>query len=339
VHENRTSGSTGEPVIVKRTAVCQLFWLANTMREYFWHERDFSWRFTAIRPQFTQYAVRPNWGQPANLLFETGPGQSIPITTDIVQQVAWIKEFDPHVLLVYPNVLDGILRHCRARAIRFRSLKLIRSISESLSPHLREEAASFFGVRIVDNYSSQEAGIIAVQCPDGDAYHVMAESVIVEVLDEKGRACAPGETGRVVVTDLHNFATPIVRYDIGDYAQVAPPCACGRGLPALKRIVGRERNLIRKPDGTRHYPLVGFAKFREVAPVVQYQVIQHDLERLEVRLVTEVPLTASQEEALRDIIVEALGYPFQIGFSYFPDRIPRGTNGKFDEFVCLVPGP
>ena len=57
----------------------------------------------------------------------------------------------------------------------------------------------------------------------------MAENLIVEIVDDKGAPCASGEIGRVIVTDLHNFATPLMRYDIGDYAEVAAPCLCGGG--------------------------------------------------------------------------------------------------------------
>jgi phenylacetate-coenzyme A ligase PaaK-like adenylate-forming protein len=62
----------------------------------------------------------------------------------------------------------------------------------------------------------------------------------VEVLDEEGRPCAPGETGRVVATSLNNFAMPLIRYETGDTAEVGAPCPCGRGLPVLTRIMGRD---------------------------------------------------------------------------------------------------
>ena len=110
---------------------------------------------------------------------------------------------------------------------------------------------------------------------------------------------ASAMTGRVIVTDLLNFATPLVRYDIRDYAEVGGACPCGRGLPTLKRILGRERNLVIKPDGTRNWPLVGFHQFRDIAPIQQYQFIQHDLETIEVRLVSEAPLSKAQEEQAR----------------------------------------
>ena len=65
--------------------------------------------------------------------------------------------------------------------------------------------------------------------------------MILEILDEAGRPCGPGETGRVVLTDLHNFATPLIRYEIGDYAEAAGPCPCGRGLPVATRLRGQRR--------------------------------------------------------------------------------------------------
>ncbi len=164
----------------------------------------------------------------------------------------------------------------------------------------------------------------------------MAESLIVEVVDECDAPCAAGKVGRLVVTDLHNFATPLVRYDIGDYAEVAGPCACGRGLPALKRILGRERNLILMPDGSRHWPLVGFALFRTVAPVLQYQLIQETRDSIEVRLVVGHALSGAEEDGLRQVIQGTLGHPFALRFSYFADRIPPGPNGKCEEFVCKI---
>src|SRR6185437_7693292 len=126
------------------------------------------------------------------------------------------SEFAPNVLVIYPNVLTALIAHLKQSAATLSSVKLIRSISETLSPELKVQAREFLGARVVDNYSSQEMGVIAVQCPDSELYHVMSESLIVEVLDENGHACREGESGRVVLTDLHNFATPVVRYDIGD---------------------------------------------------------------------------------------------------------------------------
>jgi phenylacetate-CoA ligase len=164
----------------------------------------------------------------------------------------------------------------------------------------------------------------------------MAEGVLAEVIADDGRPCQPGQIGRVTITDLHNFATPMVRYDIGDYAEVAPPCACGRGLPTWSRILGRDRNLIRMPDGTRHWPITGFPRCREFAPILQYQLVQHDYESIEARLVVERSLTTSEESALRRLFQTSAGHEFTVRFSYFCDRIPPLGSGKFEDFVSLV---
>ncbi|HEX2594658.1 MAG TPA: hypothetical protein VHL34_24350 [Rhizomicrobium sp.] len=331
-----TSGSTGEPVVVRRTAINALFWYALTMRELFWHQTPFSQRFTAIRATNSEYALLPDWSVPVNLFFETGPAQAIPITTDIATVVAQLRTFRPETLLVYPGVLAGIERQCRAEGRGIEELRLIRTIGETLPEAVRQACEETFGCAVIDNYSAQEVGTIAVQCPESDLYHVMDEALIVEVLDENDAPCAVGEAGRAVITDLRNAATPLFRYDIGDYVEVGPPCPCGRGLSTLARVAGRERNLIAMPDGTRHWPLVGYAQFRSVAPVLQFQIVQTELTKIEARLVTERALTASEENALRGVITKALGYPFEVSFAYFDGALPRSKTGKFEEFLSLV---
>ena len=336
VHDIRTSGSTGEPVVVRRTGWTDLYWYAHTMRDHLWHERDFSQRFSAVRPTLPRHLVMPDWGPPTSLLRRTGPAQAIPIATEIGQQVEWLAEFGPHVLLSFPSIVEAIARHCRQHGRRLRDLRRVKTIGETLSERVRGEIETELAVQVVDIYSSHEVGIIAVQCPDSDLYHVMSESLIVEILDADGRPAAEGEAGRIAITDLTNYATPILRYEIGDWAERGGLCRCGRGLPTIRRILGRERNLVVMPDGSRRYPLVGFMRFREVAPVLQYQFIQHALDRLEMRLVTEAPLSATQEAALAEIVGKALGFSFTLAFTYFPDRIPRAASGKFEEFICRI---
>jgi phenylacetate-CoA ligase len=334
INETRTSGSTGEPVVIRRTAVLNSLWMAITLRDHLWHRRDFGARLASIRAHLSRPVRQAGWGPPASLLHRTGSSEAMPITTDIARQAEWLQRFDPAYLLIYPNNLAALVRHCEQHEIRFPGLRQIRTIGETLPASLRQATHDILGVGIADVYSSQEIGYIALQCPESGQYHVMAEGVIVEVLNEDGRPCGDGEVGRMAVTDLHNLATPLVRYDIGDLAEVAGPCACGRGLPVLRRILGRERNLILLPDGSRHWPLVGFGRFREVAPIQQYQLIQHSREEVEVRLVAERGLTANEEAELGDVIRGALGHPFQLRFTYFESEIPRGPGGKFEEFVC-----
>lgn len=329
----QTSGSTGQNVVVRGTDLTQHFWNVLTIREHLWQKRDLEKTHAIIRvlenaPQGGQ--VHQNWGSPFNLIWHTGQSAVLNLLTDVKVQADWLRQVNPGYLLTYPSNLSALLELFKAAGERLPALAEVRTIGETLTPELRDNCRRVWGVPIVDIYSSQEAGYVALQCPDSDCYHIQAENLLVEILDESGSPCAPGEVGQVVVTTLHNFAAPLIRYVIGDYAEVAEPCRCGRGLPAIRRIMGRRRNLITLPDGKRFWPVFGVRKFRDIAPVRQYQVIQTAVDRLEVRLVVENPLVDEQEQRLRIIITDAVGYPMIITFTYM-DSI-RVSAGKHEEF-------
>ncbi|HET9385857.1 MAG TPA: hypothetical protein VFO67_11970 [Gemmatimonadales bacterium] len=334
--EARTSGSTGEPVVVRRTGVTAIFWNALAMRDLRWHRRHVSGRLCSIRANVSSPVQRDDWGPPASLLARTGPMLALPIAAEVARLVDWVVNFQPNMLVVYPSTLEAIAAYCRRRMIALPELRHVLTTGETLLPRIRVAAEETFDAVVADCYSSQEVGYLALECPVSGLYHVMAESLMVEVLREDGSRCRPGEIGRVTVTDLHNYATPLVRYDIGDCAEVAPPCRCGRGLPTWKRILGRQRNFILMPDGTRHWPVTGFLRCRDVAPVLQYQLVQEDRETIEARLVVERALSKAEEDGLRRLFQAAVGHPFALRLSYVDGRIPAGPSGKYEEFVCHV---
>jgi phenylacetate-CoA ligase len=244
-------------------------------------------------------------------MFATGPAQIIPITTPLAEQVKLLNTFQPEMLLVYPSNLRGLMDRWSDRGFELSSLTHIRTIGETLTDDLRGDVTELnSNISVLDGYSSEECGAIALQCPDASGYHVMSESLIVEILDNENQPCTPGDVGRVVITDLHNLASPIIRYDIGDYARAGETCSCGRGLVKLDNILGRQRNLVVKPNGDRHWPLVGFRNFATIAPIRQYQMVQETLERIVVRCVTDEPLLDTQKAALTDLIQTKLGYEF-----------------------------
>lgn len=336
IRESKTSGSTGEPVVVHRTAVSQFGWLAMALRDHLWHGADFSQSLAAVRANISTVTRLDSWGAPASLLYKTGPSLGIPITSSAEEQFRLLSDFQPASLLIYPSSLNALLEYMTEQGAKLDSLSRVRTIGETVTPALRDRVQTVFQAKLTDTYSSQEVGYMALQCPGSDLYHTMGETVIVEVLDEQNQPCAQGQVGRVVVTDLHNFATPLVRYVIGDYAEVGPPCPCGRGLSTLKRVLGRQRNLILMPDGSRHWPLVGFDRFRDIAPIRQYQLIQKSRKKIDVRLSVDRPLTKQEEKALTEHICASLGHPFKISYDYYSERLPTGPSGKFEEFLCQV---
>jgi phenylacetate-CoA ligase len=128
---------------------------------------------------------------------------------------------------------------------------------------------------------------------------------------------------------------PLIRYDTRDYAEAGEPCPCGRGLPTLRRVLGRKRNMLILPSGEKRWPLTGFTKYREVAPVRRYQLVQLDLETIEARLVSDRKLSESEEAALAGIMREWLGHPFRIRFVHL-EAFPSHPGGKFEDFISLL---
>jgi phenylacetate-CoA ligase len=337
--ENVTSGSTGEFLRIRRTRANQLVWLAMVLREHAWRGTDFSVPFTTVRAPSKGIQEFPDWGPPASWLFDTGPALSLPTKLPGQELFARIAAFRTGNLVIYPNALGTVVDAAQARGERLGTLKIIRTVGEMVSDHLRERTRAVLGLEIGDAYTCQEAGYVALQCSESGLYHLMAESLIVEVLRPDETPCGDGEIGRVVITDIHNHATPVIRYALGDHAEVAGPCPCGRGLPTVRRIVGRSRNLILLPTGDRVWPsLGGFGPqgYLKALPILQFQVRQTERDLLEVRLVTGRPLTVEEERLIVERTQGALGHPFRVEFRYFEDRLPLPDSGKFEDFICLV---
>jgi len=335
--ETRTSGSSGRPVRVLKTSLTELFWRALGLREHLWHRRDFGGKLAAIR-QGVPAGEGDGWGAVTGATLATGRSATLPVGTDVPAQLAWLEAQRPAYLLTHPTNLADLARHSLKRGFQPAGLREVRTRGEMLSQETRDLCREAWGVPVIDVYSANEVGYIALQCPDREHYHAQSEAILVEVLDEQGKACNPGEIGRIVVTLLHNFAMPIVRYEIGDYAEVGAPCSCGRGLPVLARIVGRVRNVLILANGERFWPSFATRDIDRIAPVRQCQFVQKDYQTVEARLVAESPLTAEQEEALRRHFLSRLPPGFTLKLVYY-DEIPRGAGGKFEYFISEVAAP
>lgn len=337
-----TSGSTGQPIRVSTTNLTQFLWNAFTLREHQWHDLDFGQKFAAIRylnqkeGGYPAGVTLPNWGPPDALLYQTGPCSVLNSkTTTVAQQWEWLTREQPAYLLTYPSILAELLRHSRESQHRPTGLREVRLFGEAIDDELRLLCHESWHVPISDTYSANETGPIAHQCPGHEHYHVQAENLLVEILNDRDQPCAPGEIGRVVLTTLHNFASPLIRYAIGDYAEAGAACPCGRGLPVLRRILGRVRNLLTLPTGEKRWPALGWGQLARIAPIVQYQLIQKTLHHIEARFVVREKVTTGQEEKMRAVLTESVGN-FEFTFLYL-NSIERSPAGKFEDFKSELP--
>ncbi|MEM7205366.1 MAG: AMP-binding protein [Planctomycetota bacterium] len=337
-----TSGATAEPVVVLSTDVTRFLWSACTIRDHLWHGRDFDRSLAVIRYARRGVAEPPDgksfadWRAPTHGITSTGPCHLLSIDSTVDEQAAWLRRVQPNYLLSYATVLRSLCEHFSRNGGAPTSLREVCSFGEIVEPDLRHHVERVFGVPLVDMYSAQEVGYIALQCPESTAYHVQAENVLVEVLDDDGHPCQPGEVGRVVVTTLHNFASPLLRYDIGDFAEVGDACTCGRGLPVLRRVLGRQRNMLTLRDGRRRWPSFALGgRPEQLPPFRKVQLLQRSLEEIEVRVVRDTPLEPAEMVLAEAYLNQSLGQAFRYVFRVVDD-IPRSGSGKFEDFVSAI---
>jgi phenylacetate-CoA ligase len=337
-----TSGSTGMVVEVLGTALTNFFWQVFCLRDHLWHGRDLSEKLCSIRYQRDQTLKgamgmqAAGWGPATDDVVVTGPSVNYDILLDVGHLAERLLNDRPGYLLSHPSLITGLARYCLERGVAPVGLKQVRTMGEMVDDSLHELCRRAWNVPVIDMYSCQEAGYLALQCPDYPHYHVQSENVLLEVVDVAGKPCQPGEVGRVLITSLNNYATPLIRYEIGDYAEVGKPCPCGRGLPVLTRIMGRYRNLLTLPDGSLRWPRLGYeSRLQEIAPIELMQMIQHNTDEIDVRLVMPRPLTEGEREKLATFIHTNLGHPFRLNFSY-TNSIRNSVNGKIEQFISLI---
>ena len=245
---------------------------------------------------------------------------------DLDAEIARLIELDPIYLSIYPSNLDLLLRVVEKSGQKLRSLRLIFTGSECVDDSLRERTRLLLGARLADNYGSTEA-FLAWQCPLC-SYHVNAEHVLIEIVDETGRPVNAGEMGRVVVTTLENYLMPLIRYEIGDYAVAAANiCGCGRTLPLIGRIAGRAVDLFRMADGrmVSPYDLISLIKWR--VEIRQFQIVQQGFDRYQLRYVSERPASVETEAWIRAKFCESLDTRVVVAFEQVPE-IARTRAGK-----------
>lgn len=341
IQEVETSGSTGRPVRVAKSELTLFLWSLLRMREHGWHQRDHRATLATIRwfpdgqNQYPQGGAMPNWGG-SELLRDSGPSYALAITATVAEQAEWLGRIQPDYLVIYPSLLPDLAVECRRQGIELKRLRHIVAIAEHVDPEVRQLCRTEWDVPLHETYTAHEVGYIALQCPEHEHLHAQTDTVFVEVVDERGEPCASGQVGRVVVTPLHNFAMPLIRYALGDYAEVGEPsCSCGRGLPVLRKVLGRGRNMVTLPDGRRLWPRMGELRYAEVLPFTQFQIVQKELTRLELRLVSTERGSEEQHERLRAILRSRIGYPFEIDIRYV-ERIERSARGKFEDFKSDV---
>ncbi len=251
--------------------------------------------------------------------------------------LAGLRAWRPHLLAATPSDLLELCDGLRGD-LRDLGLEAICVHSEPMSRDEREHVASRFGCRIATNYYCNEVWAIAAECQSG-ALHQFPDNVVLEIVDDLGRPVPRGERGHVLVTSLHNYVQPFIRYRLGDIAAWEPdsgPCGCGLDLPRVRALEGRDDDYIEYPDGRRMHPAritvavkspcfdhPGAQIFRD------YRITQDGPAHVTVQIVPgrDASFLRGCAEAGRANLSRLLGAPFQVDLEIHTS-LPRGSGGK-----------
>lgn len=340
VAENASSGSSGVPVKFFVSEMAGRITGACYFDDHRRHGRDLRLKMAALLTRFEPHPGVPHRLMPADPAQGAGAiaarrSQDRPVR----EHAAWLRAVDPVYLNTSPTILSGMLDAYENGETRPVNLRQVLSIGETVPAELRRRTREILGASIRDRYSCEEIGPIALQCPhdgsDEPPLHTCVANAIVEVVDDAGKPCAPGVPGRVLVTALHHWASPAIRYDVGDVAAMAPQCTCGARVPTLTRLLGRKRFLVRLPSGERKLLKLDAREWLSVAPVREYRVTQHTLRAVRVELVMDRPLTAGEHEAALALLRKAVHPSFEFEVRRV-DAIDWAPGAKRQDVVSLV---
>lgn len=240
-----------------------------------------------------------------------------------------LNRWQPDALVGYTNPLYEFALYVESVGGPRFNPQSILCAAEKVYPFQRELLQRVFNCPVYNTYGSREFMLIASECEKHEGLHVSMENLVVEVVDDYGMQVGPGEIGRVLVTDLHNYGMPFIRYEIGDLARVSErDCSCGRGLMLLDDVVGRSLDIIRTPGGKvvpgEFFPHL----FKEYPQVSRFQVIQKKIDMITIKYVLSDPLP---DEARKQFVAEVrkvVGPEMIINFDLV-DKINLTSSGKY----------
>lgn len=247
--------------------------------------------------------------------------------------VRQLNAYRPEVIVAYTNPLYELARYVDAHGLAVHQPRSLIVGAEKLHDFQRELIERVFRAPVFETYGSREFMLIGAECPEHNGLHLSIDNLLVEILDEAGQPTPPGEEGQVVITDLYNYGMPFIRYVNGDRAVAGfSDCACGRGLPLLQRVVGRQLDILQTPDG-RRIPGEFFPHLLKDYPVVQrFQVVQTELTRITLKIVAAGGLALADRERLLQDIRSVAGRVVEIDLQQVTD-IPLTKAGKLKVVV------
>jgi phenylacetate-CoA ligase len=239
-----------------------------------------------------------------------------------------IQKFKPSLLRGYPSALFTFTNFLKKNNIIDIKPKAVISTGEKTFPFQRELMEEVFGREVYERYGSNEFGNLAHECAEHKGLHLIIDLYYVEVMKDNSPA-EKGEIGEIIVTDLHNYFMPFLRYRIGDLGVLSDTqCKCGRGFPVMEGVEGRSFDMIVTPSGKTLGGFFWTFISRAVPGIRQFQIVQREKSSIDFKIVPDKTFTIESQQLLKKEIEKKAGKSFKVNFKIL-DKIPLTPSGKF----------
>ena len=324
--EMSTSGTSGRAITIRRVTKE----LRVTRRSYLR-----SLLYNGVRPWHRTVTMASGWlnSKQGKIVRRIAKTRHIFPSDSIDEQLTTLREFRAEGLIGQTGGLYLLARELLRRGESF-PLRLLAPTGATLMPDMRRAMREAFKTEPRDLYGAVELGTVSWQCRKGN-YHIDADRMIVEIVDEHGKPVPTGETGQVVCTDLYGYTMPLIRYRLLDVASLSTKiCDCGIRFPLMGAVQGRINDFLPTPAGDLVSPHYLYHIFDQAgsSPVKEWRIIQHARDDLTYEYVPEDNFSEAVFEMGMEAIRERFGSPTRVR-AVRVDRVPMTPNGKR---TCIV---
>ncbi len=238
-----------------------------------------------------------------------------------------LEKYQPSMILGYANLLYRYAKFLNKNNSTHKIRpKGIVSSAETLTDAMRSEIEEAFHCKVFNRYGSREVGLIASECEHHSGLHINVDNIYLELSTHDNKPVKIGDEGNILVTDYYNRAMPIIRYELGDVGVLSDKqCECGRGLPILKKVVGRKSDFFVTKSGKLVHGEYFTHLFYGMPNIEQFQIIQENIDEITVNYSTNGDVDIS-------MIIEAIKEKMENSISVNVnklDKIMPSTSGKY----------
>ncbi len=227
-----------------------------------------------------------------------------------------------------------LARFLNENKLKAPKLKAVITSSEKLTLEMRDEFNKAYKCECFDTWSGVEACAQISECEE-HSLHESPDIGIIEVLDSFGNQVKAGDAGEAVCSSLINYNQPLIRYKCGDVLRTSKDnkCSCGRNMNTYSEIIGRIEDVIIGEDGREMVRFHGI--FIDINSIIEGQVIQHDVNKFEIKIVTTRNLKIEEINLIKKRMISQLGNEIEINIIEV-NEIEKGSNGKFKAVISKI---